>query len=161
MTNRRAAGGTAVRAPWLTAGATVAGLKLRAVVPFTIRRSKHRFKYGAHEPKPMQGLELVYGQASSSVVPAIPARVNIYGKGPRGTTRFTTVYEVPKAPRVYPWSTVPAGSLRVQSGLTTVGSNVVHTLRIGYLQKHGLFITIRTPESERTAVQIARSLRAG
>jgi hypothetical protein len=91
----------------------------------------------------------------------VPTRINVYGKGPRAKTRFTTVYEVPQAPRVFPWSGVPAGSLRIQSGLTTVGRRIVHTLRIGYLQKDNLFITIRTPQGESTAVQIARSLRRG
>jgi hypothetical protein len=144
----------------LTAGTTVAGLKLRAVVPFTIHRSKHRFKYNARRPKAMQGLELVYGPASSAV-PTIPTRLNVYGKRPRGAMRLTTIYEVPRASNVYPWSGVPVGSLRIQSGLTTSGSRVVHTLRIGYLQKQGVFITIRTPESLQTAVRIARSLHGG
>ena len=160
-TNRSTPGGTVVRAPWLTAGTSVAGLKLRAVTPFTIRRSKHHFGYGAHSPKAMQGLELVYGPASYSVAPPVSSRVNVYGKGPRGATRFTTIYEVPRAARVYPWSNVPAGSIRIQSGLTTAGSHVVHTLRLGYLRSHGLYITIRTPQSQQAAVQIARSLRTG
>jgi hypothetical protein len=159
--NRSTPGVSVVRAPWLTAGSTVAGLRLRAVMPFTIRRSKHRFKYRARKPKAMQGLELVYGPAASKAVPTVPTRINVYGKGPRAKTRFTTVYEVPQAPRVFPWSGVPAGSLRIQSGLTTVGRRIVHTLRIGYLQKDNLFITIRTPQGESTAVQIARSLRRG
>ncbi len=160
-TNHSIPGGTVVRAPWLTAGTSVAGLKLRAVTAFTIRRSKHHFGYGAHDPKAMQGLELVYGPASYSVAPPVPSRVNVYGKGPRGATRFTTIYEVPRAARVYPWSNVPAGSIRIQSGLTTAGNHVVHALRIGYLRSHGLYITIRTSQSQRVAVQIARSLRTG
>jgi hypothetical protein len=153
--------GTVVHAPWLTAGKTVAGLELRAVTPFTIRRSKHRFSYGAPRPKTIHGLELVYGPPSYRHAPIVPTRINVYGKGPRGRTRFTTVYEVPAAARGEPWSSVPAGSIKVQSGLTTVGGRVVRTLRIGYLQTHGLFVTIRTPQDERTALQIARSLRAG
>ena len=152
---------TVVRAPWLSAGTTVAGLKLRAVVPFTISRSKHRFSYGAPRPKTIHGLELVYGPPSYRPAPTVPKRVNVYGKAPRARTRFTTIYEVPRAPHVYPWSTVPAGSITVQSGLTTSGKRVVHTLRIGYLQKHGLEITIRTPEGAHTALQVARSLRTG
>jgi hypothetical protein len=160
-TDRSGAGSIVVRAPWLTAGTTVAGLELHAVRPFTIRRSKHRFSYGATKPKAIHGLELVYGPASYRAAPTVPPRVNVYGKGPRTSTRFTTVYEVPRAPRVSPWSSVPADSIQIESGLTTVGTHIVHTLRIGYLQKHGLYITIRTPQSENTAVQIARSLRSG
>ncbi len=152
---------TVVRPPWLTAGTTVVGLKLRAVTPFTIHRSKHRFYYGAPKPKATHGLELVYGPASYRYAPTVPTRINVYGKGPRGRTRFTTIYEVPRAPRVYPWSRVPAGSINVQSGLTTVGNHVVHTLSIGYLKKHGLYITIRTPQGQHAALQIARSLRVG
>jgi len=153
--------GNVVRGPWLTAGKTVAGLELRAVTPFTIRRSKHRFYYGAPKPKAIHGLELVYGPPSYRQTPTVPARINVYGKGPRTRTRFTTIYEVPRAPRVYPWSVVPNGSINIHSGLTTLGSRVVPTLRIGYLQKHGLYITIRTPNDEPTALQIARSLRTG
>jgi hypothetical protein len=153
--------GASVRAPWLTAGKTVAGLELGAVTPFTIRRSKHRFYYGAPKPKAIHGLELVYGPPSYRHTPTVPSRINVYGKGPRTRTRFTTIYEVPRAPRVVPWSSVPDGSINIHSGLTTLGSRVVPTLRIGYLQKHGLYITIRTPNDGHTALQIARSLRTG
>jgi hypothetical protein len=131
------------------------------VTPFTIRRSKHRFYYGAPKPRTTHGLALVYGPRSYRHAPTVPTRINVYGKGPRAQTRFTTVYEVPRAARVEPWSSVPAGSIKVQSGLTTAGSRVIRTLRIGYLQTHGLYVTIRTPQDERTALQIARGLRAG
>jgi hypothetical protein len=156
-TNPSAPRSTVVRAPWLTAGATVAGLKLRAVTPFTIRRSKHRFYYGAPKPKATHGLELLYGPPSQRLASTLPTRINVYGKGPR-RTRFTTIYEVPQAPRVYPWSSVPANSIKVQSGLTTAGNHVVHTQSIGYLKERGLYITIRTPQGQHTALQIARSL---
>jgi hypothetical protein len=159
-TNPSAPRSTIVRGPWLTAGTTVAGLKLRAVTPFTIRRSKHRFYYGAPKPKATHGLELVYGPPAYKVKPTVPARINVY-RGPR-RTRFTTIYEVPQAPRVYPWSSVPANSIKVQSGLTTAGNHVVPTQSIGYLKERGLYITIRTPQGQHTALQIARSLhRAG
>ena len=46
----------------------------------------------------------------------------------------------------------------VQSGLTTAGNHVVHTQSIGYLKERGLYITIRTPQGQHTALQIARSL---
>jgi hypothetical protein len=42
--------------------------------------------------------------------------------------------------------------------LATIGNHVVPTLRIGYLRTHGLYITIRTPQSRQTALRIARSL---
>src|SRR5262249_12007283 len=148
---------TVVRSPWLTAGTTVAGLELQAVTPFKISRSKHHFSYGAPRPKAIHGLELVYGPPSDKRTPTIPTRVNVYGKAPRGKTRFTTIYEVPRAPHIYPWSTVPAGSITVQRGLTTVGNRIIRTVRIGYLRKHGLDITIRTTRDEHTALQIARS----
>jgi hypothetical protein len=160
-TNPSATHSTVVPAPWLTAGTTVAGLSLRAVRPFTIRHSKHRFRYGAPNPKPIHGLELVYGPAPGGPGKALPTQINLYGPQwePAGT-RYTTVYEVPRAPRVPPWSTVPAGSTEVQTGLTTVGNHVVHTMSVGYLSEHSLYITIRTPHGPRTALQIARSLRA-
>lgn len=159
-TNPSSPPSTVVRAPWLTAGTTVAGLKLRTVAPFTIHRSKHHFSYGAPEPKATHGLELVYGPPSQRLAPTFPTRINVYGKGPRARTGFTTIYEVPQAPRVYPWSSVPANSIKVQSGLTTAGNHVVHTLSIGYLKERRLYITIRTPQGQHTALQIARSLHS-
>jgi hypothetical protein len=154
---------TVVRAPWLTAGPTVAGLELRTVTPFTIRKTKHRFSYGAPRPKPIRGLALVYGPASSGVAPKLPTPVNVYGrpKDALAATRFTIVYELPRAPRTPPWFSVPANSVEVQTGYTTVGSRVVPTPWIGYLRKQGVYVTISTPRGERTALQIARSLHAG
>ena len=150
-----------VREPWLTAGKTVAGLKLRAVRPFTIRRSKHHFKYGAHSPGPIHGLALVYAPPSQPA-PSLPTRINLYGPQwePAATTRATTVYEVPRASRVPPWYFVPAGSLEVQRGMTTQGNRLVRTLSIGYLRERGRLITIRTPLGPRAALQIARGLRS-
>jgi hypothetical protein len=151
---------TVVRRPWLTAGTSVAGLKLLAVRPFTIRRSKHHFTYGARNPRLLHGLELVYGPPSQPAAPTLPSVINLYGPQRQSSrsTRLTTVYEVRRAPRVTPWAAVPANSVQLQTGLTTSGNDVVPTLRIGYLRKHGLFLTIRTPEGQRAALKIARSL---
>src|SRR4051794_3479525 len=159
-TSPYAARTTIVHGPWLTAGPTVAGLKLRSLRPFTIRRSKHHFSYGASNPKAIHGLELVYGPRSNSAAATLPRSINLYGPQwqPRATTRLTTIYEVPRVAHVPPWSTVPADSIQVQSGLATIANHVVPTLRIGYLRKHGLYITIRTPQSRQAALQIARSL---
>jgi hypothetical protein len=152
--------GNVVREPWLTAGTTLGRLKLRAVRPFTIRRSKHHFSYGAHNPRPIRGLALVYAPSRTTAASS-PTRINVYGPQwqPATTTRVTTVYEVPRLPRVPPWGLVPAGSIELQRGLTTLGNRVVHTLSIGYLRERGLFITIRTPEGQHAALQIARALR--
>lgn len=154
-----------VSAPWLTAGATAAGLKLRAVTPFTIRKTKHRFSYGAPRPEPIHGLALLYGPAPNGMgmAPKLPIPVNVYGR-PRdalAATRFTTVYELPRSPRTPPWFSVPAGSMEIQTGYTTVGTDVVPTPWIAYLKRQGVYITISTPQGEHTALQIARSLRAG
>ena len=152
---------TVVHGQWLTAGTTVAGLKLRAVTPFTIRKTKHRFYYGAPKPKAIQGLALVYGP-SHGRAQTVATPINVYGRprDPRVTTRFTTIYEVPGG-NTSPWSRVPAGSIEVQTGYTTVGNHVVHTPWIGYLSKDGLYITISTPQGQRTPLQIARSLDTG
>jgi hypothetical protein len=158
-TNLTAPPSTLVRAPWLTAGPTVAGLELRSVTSFTIRKTKHRFYYGAPGPEAIQGLALVYGPASSGVAPTVPSPINVYGR-PRdalATTRFTIVYEVPRG-RTAPWLFVPADSIEVQSGYTTVGNHVVRTPWIGYLKKQGLYITISTPNGQHIPLQIARSL---
>jgi hypothetical protein len=160
--NPSASHSAVVRAPWLTAGPAVAGLKLRTVTPFTIRKTKHRFYYGAPKPKAIHGLALVYGPASHGIAPAVPTPINVYGRprDPRSTTRFTTVYEVPRD-RTSPWIGVPTGSLEVQTGYTTVGNHVVPTPWIGYLKTQALYITISTPQGRQALLQIARSLHAG
>jgi hypothetical protein len=152
--------GTVVRAPWLTAGPAVDGLELRSVTPFTIRKTKHRFYYGAPRPKAIHGLALVYAPASSDPAPAVPTPVNVYGRprDARATTRFTTIYELPRAARTAPWSLVPNGSMEVQTGYTTLGDRVAPTPWIGYLRKQGLYITFSTPQGPRFALKIARSL---
>lgn len=154
---------TVVRAPWLTAGATVAGLRLRAVTPFTIRKTKHRFYYGAPKPKAIHGLALVYGPASSGIAAKVPTPVNVYGgpKTARAATPFTIVYEVPQSPRVPPWSLVSPGLIEIQTGYTNVGNRVVPTPWIGYLQKPGFYITISSPEGQRVLLQVAHSLHGG
>jgi hypothetical protein len=130
------------------------------VTPFTIRKGRRSFSYGTPRPKLIHGLELVYGPRSHEPAPTRPTRINLYGPQwqPRATTPFTTIYEVP-AGNTPPWAVVPADSIQFQTGLTTIGEHVVPTLRLGYLRKHGLYITIHTPQSQATALQIARSLR--
>jgi hypothetical protein len=158
-TNPSGAHSTVVHAPWLTAGTTVAGLKLRSVLPFTIRKTKHRFSYGAPKPKAIRGLALLYGPASHGTAPTLPTPVNVYGRprDPLAATHSTIIYEVPQG-HTSPWFEVPAGSIEVQSGYTTVGSHVVPTPWIGYLKKQGLYITISTPQGQQSPLQIARSL---
>jgi hypothetical protein len=141
----------------------VAGLELRAVTPFTIRKTKHHFYYGAPRPKAIRGFELVYGPPSHGAETTLPIPINVYGprKGARATTRSTIVYELPRAPGTLPWSSVPADSIEVQTTYTNVGNHVVGTPWIGYLKKQGLYITIATPKGARTALEIARSLQPG
>jgi len=162
-TNPSATHSTVVRTPWLTAGTRVAGLKLLTVTPFTIRKTKHRFSYGAPRPKPIQGIALVYGPASNGIKPTLPTPINVYGRprDPLATTHFTTIYELPRAPRTPPWFSIPANTMEVQIGYTTIRSRVVPTPWIGYLKKQGVYVTISTPRGEQTALQIARSLHAG
>ena len=97
----------------------------------------------------------------SPIAPIVRSPINVYGR-PRdalAATRFTTVYEVPRG-RTSPWISVPAHSIEIQSGYTTVGSHVVRTPWIGYLKKQGLYITISPPQGRQTPLQIARSLHA-
>jgi hypothetical protein len=106
----------------------------------------------------MHGLALVYGSS-----PDLPTPVNVYGRprDARAAMRSTIVYELPLAPRTVPWTSVPAGSVEVQTGYTTVGNHIVRTPWIGYLKRPGLYITISTPGGPHTLLQVARSLRAG
>lgn len=159
-TNPATPHGTVVRAPWLTAGTTAAGLKLRAVRPFTFRKENN----GAPKPT-VHGLELRYAPPSAEQATTLPTRINVFGprSAQRRATRSTTVYEFPRV-RFGPsiaWSNVPADSIEIQTGYTTVGGHVVPTPWIGYMNKQGLYITISTSRGQHTAVQIARKLQTG
>lgn len=149
--------GTVVRAPWLTAGAAAAGLRIRAVRPFTFRKQNN----GAPKAT-VHGLELVYGPPTHSQATTLPTRINVLGprSHPRATTRSTTIYEFPRV-RFGPsitWSNVPADSIEIQTAYTTVGNHVLPTPWIGYMRRQGLYITITTPQGKHSALQIARAL---
>jgi hypothetical protein len=132
---------TVVHAPWLTAGKTVAGLKLGSVTPLSVTTSSNGKK------RSIKGLELVYG----------PLRHG--GNGPLSTT----VDELPRADEPQKWSSIPAGSVRIEVGEESSGSgsgsSSSHKLWTGYLERDGLYVTITTRKGESALLAIARSLR--
>lgn len=140
---------TAVHAPWLTAGDTVAGLKLRAATQLTSTTGTGKSK------KTIQGLELVYGAESHGLA------------GPGSTT----VDELPRPDTPETWSHIPAASIQIETSEESSSSasaahpkpkDTRHRLWTGNLKKQGIYITITTPKGEHALLQIARSLhRAG
>jgi hypothetical protein len=139
---------TTVHAPWLTAGDSVAGLKLRAATQLTSTNGTGKRK------KTLQGLELVYGSLANGLA------------GPLSTT----VDELPRPDDPRMWSRIPAGSLEIESSEESSSSsssshphpkNTTHRLWTGMLKKDGVYVTITTPKSERALLQIARSLHRG
>lgn len=130
---------TVVHAPWLTAGTTVAGLKLRSATTLTVTTSKH---------KSIQGLELVYGQLENGM------------SGPLSAT----IDELPQPDEPQKWSHIPADSIQITVGEESSGSGSPHSktsthkLWTGTLKKDNVYLTITTPEGEHALLTIARSL---
>ena len=127
-----------VRAPWLTAGPTVAGLKLQSAFPLsgytTVRGKRRSFK----------GLELTYA--------------TVLGAGaPRGST---TVDEYPRPQDPNAWRFIPPDSIQIERGEES-GTGGTHTTWTGNLEKDGIYLTITTPKSERALLEIARALHPG
>jgi hypothetical protein len=127
-----------VRAPWLTAGKAVGGLKLQRALPSsaytTVKGKRTTFK----------GFELTYG-------------TRLGAGGPRNAT---TVDEYRRPPDSNEWRFIPAGSVQIQTGEES-GSGGTHTTWTGNLKKDGIYLTISTPKSERALLAIARALRVG
>ena len=127
-----------VRAPWLTAGPSVAGLRLQSANPLSVSQNSG----GKHTS--FQGKELVYGPTTGG------------GAGPPSTT----IDELPRPDMPQPWHSIPAGSIEIERGSESSGSGT-HPLWTGYLIKHGRYVTINTPTSEHTLLAIARALHPG
>jgi hypothetical protein len=129
----------AVRAPWLTAGPRVVGLRLRSANPL----SESENFGGKHTS--LQGIELVYG-------PIIRG-----GAAPPSTT----IDELPRPDLPQPWHSIPAGSIEIQPGSESSSGSGTQPLWTGYLVKDGRYITINTPAGERALLAIARALHRG
>jgi hypothetical protein len=130
-------GNTVVRAPWLTAGETVVGLKLGAVNPLTATRTVGGKRTSIH------GIELVYGPLDQGMA----------------TVTSTTIDELPLSDIADVRKDIPAGFIKVGTGASS-GPGGTHELWVGSFKKHGLYVTIKTPVSERAVLTIARSLHA-
>lgn len=146
--NPSATASTAVHAPWLTAGARVAGMKLRGATQLISTNGTGRTK------KTIKGLELVYGPAADGLA------------GPLSTT----VDELPRPDTPGMWNRIPAGSVEITTGEESSSSSstshphaktTTHELWTGMLKKDGVYVTINTAKSERALLQIARSLHRG
>ncbi|MGH3056538.1 MAG: hypothetical protein ACRDL7_16310, partial [Gaiellaceae bacterium] len=129
---------TAVRAPWLTAGRAVAGLKLRSAQTLTTTSDS------GGKRRSFKGLELTYGSLSHGAASPLS----------------TTVDELSRPDTPQTWSHIPAGSIEIQKGEES-GTGGTHTLWTGHLKKHGIYLTIETSRGERALLEIARVLQRG
>jgi hypothetical protein len=127
---------TRVGTRWLTAGKTVAGLRLRSVVGLSVSSN-----FPGKPKVTVNGLELTYGNVSSQAPPPLT----------------TTIDELPRPDDPRAWARLPAGSMQVETGEES-GSGGSHTLWTGTLKKDGLYITIQTPKGVRAVIAIARAL---
>jgi hypothetical protein len=124
----------ALRAPWLTAGKTVAGLRLRGVSQFS------EYTTVAGKRKSAHGIELTYGPPQPSA---------------------TTIDELLRLDDPRPWTGLPADSVRIEQGDERSDKGGAHPMWTGYLKKDGVYVTISTQKSERALLEIARALRPG
>lgn len=136
---------TLVRAPWLTAGTTVAGLKLRAATPLTATSNNA----GKHTS--IKGIELVYGAYQFGGASALS----------------TTIDELPRPDDPHAWSQIPAHAIQIETSEETTSSqsvahpklrNSTHAIWTGKLKAEGLYVTITTAKGEHALLTIARSL---
>jgi hypothetical protein len=129
-----------VRAPWLTAGPTVAGMKLRNVSQTseytTIAPGKRR---SAH------GIELLYRPVSHG----------------GATSLSTTIDELLRPDNPQPWKGLRAGAIKIQQGSESSNEGGTHKTWTGYLVKDGVYLTVSTPKGQQALLEIARSLHRG
>jgi len=127
----------------LTAGKTVAGLRLGAAIPLTATRK--------HKPT-IHGIELVYGGVKQGLAAA----------------NSTTVDELPRGDPMENWKNIPAGSIQIETSQGSGSSetiahphprNTTFTDWTGHLTKDKLYVTIDTTKGERALLAIARNLR--
>ena len=123
-----------LRAPWLTAGEAVAGMKLRGVSQFS------EFTTVAGKRRSAHGVELTYG-------------------APQPLS--TTVDELLRPDDPRPWTGLPADSVRIEQGEESSSEGGGHRTWTGYLKKDDVYVTISTQKSEQALLEIARTLRRG
>jgi hypothetical protein len=129
---------TVVPAPWLTAGATVTGLRFR-----------HVSRLLDQPLAQVGGLPMVWRLIYRAV--NLVYRPGAYGSS---TTSIVETFR-PADPR--PWAGLPPGSIEVQPGESVTKSGA-HRLWTGYLIKHGVYVTITTAAGEHALLTIARAL---
>jgi len=119
-----------VRSPWLTAGPSVAGLRLTAVNPST-ETTKGRT---------VHGIQLVYGPVG------------------RGLDQLT-IEELRRPADLSTWQYIPHGAVAIQANEGSSGPGSQHEESTGYLTEHGVYVTIETVRGGRVVLAAARALR--
>ena len=118
-----------VKAPWLTPGPEVAGLRLTAVNASTVTA----------RGRTLHGVELIYGPL---------------GHGPYALT--IDELRRPEDPQF--WQYIPRGSIAVQGGESGSG-RTAHADWTGYVVRYGVYVTIETSRGERAVLSVARTLQ--
>jgi hypothetical protein len=120
-----------VKAPWLTAGATVIGLPLRTASQLTARENGRTFV----------GLVLIYGDVSRS-----PNQLTIEQLRRPEDSDF--------------WKAIPAHAVAIQHSTSSVGQSQKHVAQwTGSLLKDGIYASIETTRGEEALLDVARALR--
>ena len=117
-----------VKAPWLTPGDKVAGLKLASVGAMTTTTNG----------RTLHGVELTYGGHG-------------YGSG------SLTIDELPKPDEPVAWRSIPSGWMSVERGQGSDETHTFPTWT-GKVAKDGVYTTIDTAAGEATVLEAARAL---
>ena len=120
-----------VKAPWLTPGNEVAGMKLSSVGgSSTTTRGKT-----------IEGIELQYGS------------------GALAGTDGVVIDELPRPDDPRPWNHIPDGWISIQKGQGSDGGNHTFDTWTGQLVKDGIYVTIETGAGEEAVLDAARALK--
>jgi hypothetical protein len=117
-----------VKAPWLTPGDEIAGLKLASVGSTSTTMNG----------RTLEGVELRYGAN---------------GYGPESLT----VDELPKADDPREWKVIPSGWMSIQKGSGSDGTRSFDTWN-GKVVRDGIYVTIDTAAGEDAVLEAARAL---
>jgi hypothetical protein len=122
-----------LKAPWLTAGKRLAGLRLTSVQRYHVKSRGHR----------LDSVVLVYGTARHGL--------------PQFGRRSVSIQQFIKPEQLFSRKNVPSGSVSIQQGEFT-DDHGTHRSWTGYVVKHGIYVTIETGAGERAVVEAARAL---
>jgi hypothetical protein len=125
-----------LRAPWLTAGKRIAGLRLTTVARYDVTTRNRQIK----------GIQLVYGTRSRHGF-AEPRKDSL------------TIEELAQPDDPNAWKHIPPGSVSIQEGTSSDGHRT-QPIWTAKLVVQGVYVTIETGRGERAVLRAARTLHA-